>query len=1015
MNDSVLRTLLKILAYLSLLHKGSTRRDWMETLLLYLKKYPVSQSSAEVTTMYEQALEEAKQLKNSGASLPDKQTETLLCNEVENNLLDHEKILLYIMLVEFIDAYTAGDKNILNTLNALTATCSVSGSNALQLQKFIRIRQPEKLKEISDLIITGEIKDDTTQELEGAWIEENRPKDLARANILKVDALSGEMFLVYERNINAILFKYMGNHSLTLNMQPIENNQIYIFKNKDKILINKRLLFSYKEVSEYFIRTTQDRINVFYGTEVSIKSQKTGYTLQPFSFSERSGSIVGILGDKNSGKEALADLLSGQKKPSTGSIAINGFDIFKNKHKLLGLVANIPKDPVLIEGLTIFENYYYYAQLYYRYLDKKAISEKIFTILNKLGLQNLKSLKWQPDETNDLSGLQIKLLNLGIGLLKEPAVLILEEPFKDLNTLDIQELFSHFRELSMKGKLVFISSTPPYLFNLREYDKLWIFDQGGYPIYNGKPENAISYFQSLSENLPSNQSGPYPAEIWQIIKANITDMHGEKTRERKIKSAQWYDFYKQNIQKQIRYFEYKNILPHNSVRIPDIDKQFIIHFVKDFFLFTRKFAEKSSSLLFVALTGFLLGILFRHSPGDSYSFSRNPALIDFFTLTSIGAFTLGVFRGKSALKYDKLSFQSIHGLELNTAAFYTPKLILEGSWTILLLVIFTGIPYIIINNTGLFLSHLLIYILIAYAGVITGAILAAIDNKHIAYGIILIVVVFQFFVGTHIFINQQTSYSNQKKNPVTEIASFSFMRWSQEALSVDQMVRNRYSRIFFTHEKKQVLSELYTNTLMPLLISQLDSATNALYSGTDIAKAQAHFSILTNELSEITRRFDVFPFEYIDALNTIGFSDEIASECRDYLTYLQFHFYEMGLSQKERIASIKDSLNSIHGSAYVTNLKNSTFNYPLFNIINQPEMKENISVSDMNYCFNNYPVYRKSLKEFGKAHFFSVTKLFNNQYISTYWFNVVMLILGIFILYSLIMAEVPYYLSKRFR
>ena len=84
---------------------------------------------------------------------------------------------------------------------------------------------------------------------------------------------------------------------------------------------------------------------------------REGHTaIDNVSFSVEEGKLIGIMGASGSGKTTLLNLMSGIQKPTSGSVKINGLDVFRDKKDLEGVFGYVPQDDLLIEDLTVFEN-----------------------------------------------------------------------------------------------------------------------------------------------------------------------------------------------------------------------------------------------------------------------------------------------------------------------------------------------------------------------------------------------------------------------------------------------------------------------------------------------------------------------------------------------------------------------------------------------------------------------------------------------------------------------------------
>ena len=142
-----------------------------------------------------------------------------------------------------------------------------------------------------------------------------------------------------------------------------------------------------------------------------------------------------------------------------------------------------------------------------------------------------------------ISGGQRKRLNIALELIREPAVLFLDEPTSGLSSRDSENILDLLKELSLKGKLVFIVIHQPSSEIFKMFDRLLILDTGGYLIYNGDPVDSIIYFKSRVHHANWNESECHscgnvnPEQIFNIVESSVIDEYGKLTDVRKISPA----------------------------------------------------------------------------------------------------------------------------------------------------------------------------------------------------------------------------------------------------------------------------------------------------------------------------------------------------------------------------------------------------------------------------------------------------------------------------------------------
>lgn len=162
------------------------------------------------------------------------------------------------------------------------------------------------------------------------------------------------------------------------------------------------------------------------------------------SFSLEKGKIYGLVGANGSGKSTLLKIILGLYK-SKGDVFINGKNLKTNYGECLNDVGGIVDFVGFYDYLTAYENLRYFALLY----DVSFDRIKDVASLVKLDLTDKKCVK------NFSLGMKQRL-GLAIALLKNPSILILDEPTNGLDPKGILDLRNLL--LSFKDKSIIISS-----------------------------------------------------------------------------------------------------------------------------------------------------------------------------------------------------------------------------------------------------------------------------------------------------------------------------------------------------------------------------------------------------------------------------------------------------------------------------------------------------------------------------------------------------------------------------
>ena len=156
--------------------------------------------------------------------------------------------------------------------------------------------------------------------------------------------------------------------------------------------------------------------------------------------------IISLVGQSGCGKSTLLRIIGGLEKASTGFIKINN-KIIKKPSSNIGMVF---QDPRLMPWLNVYDN----IKLSILNENKNEQKIKISKTLQKVGLENCEQL-WP----RELSGGMAQRVAIARALVREPKVLLLDEPFSALDSFTKTNLHQHVKELWVSLKLTIIMVT----------------------------------------------------------------------------------------------------------------------------------------------------------------------------------------------------------------------------------------------------------------------------------------------------------------------------------------------------------------------------------------------------------------------------------------------------------------------------------------------------------------------------------------------------------------------------
>jgi ABC-2 type transport system ATP-binding protein len=159
--------------------------------------------------------------------------------------------------------------------------------------------------------------------------------------------------------------------------------------------------------------------------------------LREVSFDARPGELLAVIGPNGAGKTTLLTILAGIRKPDEGSVAVPGE------------VGWVPQSAALYRRLTVAENLRLFARL-----ERVAeVEGAVEAMLAQTGLGERRD-----DQVGTLSGGNQQRVNIAIGLLSKPAVLLLDEPSTGLDPRQRERLWEFVLDLAGAGTTVIYST-----------------------------------------------------------------------------------------------------------------------------------------------------------------------------------------------------------------------------------------------------------------------------------------------------------------------------------------------------------------------------------------------------------------------------------------------------------------------------------------------------------------------------------------------------------------------------
>ena len=187
--------------------------------------------------------------------------------------------------------------------------------------------------------------------------------------------------------------------------------------------------------------------------------------LRDVSFKAAPGELLAVIGPNGAGKTTLLSILAGIRTPDSGTFAVPGE------------VGWVPQQAALYRRLTVEENLRLFARLE-ECPDVDAVVERM---LDQTGLRERRG-----DQIGTLSGGNQQRVNIAIGLLSQPAVLLLDEPSTGLDPRQRERLWEFVLALADEGTTVIY--TTHHLTEAERYGNRLLVLADGESVFDGTPD-----------------------------------------------------------------------------------------------------------------------------------------------------------------------------------------------------------------------------------------------------------------------------------------------------------------------------------------------------------------------------------------------------------------------------------------------------------------------------------------------------------------------------------------------
>ncbi|MBR4725764.1 MAG: ABC transporter ATP-binding protein [Lachnospiraceae bacterium] len=175
------------------------------------------------------------------------------------------------------------------------------------------------------------------------------------------------------------------------------------------------------------------------------KSYHRARVVDNVSFTVESGQTLGIVGSNGAGKTTLTSMIATLIKPDSGEILLEGEDLVRNPQKVRSMIGYVPQDIALYETLSGRDNLKFWGKI--NKVPKESFKERMESVCRIIRFDE-KMLK---KRVADCSGGMKRRLNIGVALLHNPKIVIMDEPTTGIDMQSASQILEAIEDLRRSG------------------------------------------------------------------------------------------------------------------------------------------------------------------------------------------------------------------------------------------------------------------------------------------------------------------------------------------------------------------------------------------------------------------------------------------------------------------------------------------------------------------------------------------------------------------------------------
>lgn len=414
---------------------------------------------------------------------------------------------------------------------------------------------------------------------------------------------------------------------------PLNNLDIIFIGNTKLILSDNKLIY---QIFEKGIQL--DAIDIVKDVKIKFKTRQISSHV---SMSIKPSEFVAFVGGSGAGKSTFMKCISGVDRPTSGTVLLNGENLYENYENLKYNIGYVPQDDIVFSNLTLHDTLQYAAKL--RMPDNTSAKERNQRIKEVLDIVSLTD--FENSYIRQLSGGQRKRASIAVELLADPNLFFLDEPTSGLDPGTERSIMKTLRKMSQMGKTIILVTHNTL--NLHLCDKVAFFGDGGHLCFYGSPQEALDFFE-VNDFV----------DIYTLINENLD---------------YWYNKFEDTREKVIP----KEIQPGKSNNIENKKKPFLKQLIILIKRYIKLISNDIQQLLILFAQAPIVAVLLALVTTDDLYKSYDDTKAILFSL-GCASIWLGLLNSVQEICKEKVILQKEHMADLKLSAYLLSKFIVQG-------------------------------------------------------------------------------------------------------------------------------------------------------------------------------------------------------------------------------------------------------------------------------------------------------------------------------------------------